>query len=94
MIISGRTVIKITSALDVGQDHMLHACAEHHQAQVAIISLYTVAVYAIPQVIAPASPMTTGRSPGQHHGTSTVRDHIVEQIPKIQEYPKKIHGIL
>ena len=46
---------------------MLHTCAECHQAQVTVISVYTVAAHTIPQVIAPAGPMTTGRNPGQHH---------------------------
>ena len=68
---------------------MLHTCAEHHQAQVTVISVYTVAAHTIPWVIAPASPMTTGRNPGQHHRISTVRDHTMEQILKFRSTQRK-----
>ena len=94
MIILGKTVTRKSSALGVGQDHMLHTCAEHHQIQVTVVSLCTVAAHTTPQEIAPAGPTTTGRNPGQHHGISTVMDHIMEQILKIWEYPEEIHGIL
>ena len=50
--------------------------------------------YNTPQVIAPVSPMTAGKSLGLHQGISTVRDHTMKQIPKTQEYPEEIHGIL
>ena len=54
----------------------------------------TVAAHTTSQEIAPASPMTTERNPGQHHRIATVMDHIMEQILKIWEYPEEIRGIL
>ena len=95
MIILGRIVDNTISALDVGQDHMLPICAECQQIQVGkIIFVYAVVAHIIPQEIAPASPMTTGKSPVQHHRIFTVMDHMMEQIPNIWEYPEEMHGIL
>ena len=82
MITSERIVTRTTSVTDVGQGHMLHTCAEHLPTQVrAIIFACTVVAKTTPQVTAPVSPVTTGKNPGQHQGTSTVLDYILEQVP-------------
>ena len=95
IIITERIVNRTTSVTDVGQGHMLHTCAEHLPTQVrAIIFVCTVVAKITPQVTTPVSPMTTVKSPGQHQGTSTVLDHILEQIPKIWEFHKETHGTL
>ena len=95
MIISERTVNRTTSVTDVGQGHMLHTCAKHLPKQVrAIIYVCTVVAKTTPQLTAPVSPMTTGKSQGQHQGTSIVLDHILEQTPKIQEFHEEKHGTL
>ena len=59
-----------------------------------MIFVYTVVAHTIPQEIAPASPTTTGKSPGQHHRISTVMDHMMEQIPNIRESQEEVHRIL
>ena len=38
------------------------------------------------QVTAQVSPTTTGNSPDQHEGTSTVLHHMLEQVPNIWEF--------
>ena len=67
MIISGRIVNRIISVPTVDQNHMLHICAEHLQTQVrTIIFLYIVVVHTTFYVIAPVTPMTTEKNPGQY----------------------------
>ena len=91
MIILRKIATRIISALGVGQNHMPHTCAEH---QSEIIYTYTVEVHSIPQKIAPVSPMTTEKSPGQHHGIFTVRDPTTEQTPNIWDYHEETQEIL
>ena len=55
----------------------------------AIIFACTVVAKTTPQVTAPVSPMTTGKSPGQHQGTSTVLDHIWSKYQKFRSSTKK-----
>ena len=55
--------------------------------------MYTAAVHDIPWATAPVSPVITGRSPDQHHETSTVMEYIREQIPKIWDYHEEIKYI-
>ena len=52
------------------------------------------AVHSIPQEIAPVGPMTTEKSPGQHHRIFTVRDPTTEQTLNIQDYHEEIQEIL
>ena len=93
MIILGRIVNTTTSVADVGHDHMLHTCVEHLPRQVrTIIFVCTVVAKTTLQVIALVSPMTTGRSLGQHQGTCTVLNHSLEQIPNIQEFHEETCG--
>ena len=84
---------------DCCQDNFCTRCRSRshatHMCRVTVVSVWTVAAHTTPWEIAPASPTTTtGRNSGQHHGISTVMDHIMEQILNIWEYPEEMHGIL
>ena len=78
---------------NVGQGHMLHGCALYLPIQVKlIIFAYNVVAKTTLQVTVPVGPMITERKLDQHQGTSTILDHILKLILKIQEFHKEAHG--
>ena len=91
MTILGKTVIMTISAPDVDPDHVPHIYAVHHSTWETTLFVFTVAAHSTPWVTAPNSPKTTGRNPVLQPGTFTVKDQIMEQLPKIHECHKKIH---
>ena len=81
---------RIITVLGAGQGHMLQTFAGHQHNQVGIItSAYIVVASTTPPATELTGPMTTGRNPGHHGGTSTVSDQEAMKTPNIWETSSK-----